>query len=151
MNTLFLALLAYTFLFLTLHDWVPLGRLNDLPALRSQRSLRARVLASGLMGAFSGWALYLNWSQSPHPSGDTRWYTFILFALFVPGMLRAWWIPYLFGVGLSEEFIANYKVMFGNTITLLPRRHGITVDLLHMTFHLVVLVTLAIAAVRCFG
>jgi hypothetical protein len=150
MNAAFLCLLACEFLFLSLHDWVPLGRWNDLAALRSRRSLQARVLASTLMGAFSGLALYWNWSQSPSPSHAVRLYTLIAFALMLPGILRAWWVPYLFGAGLSDTFIADYAVMFGNTYTFLPERHGITVNALHVVFHVLTLATVALAALRYF-
>jgi hypothetical protein len=150
MNNLFLALLLIHFLFLSLHDWVPLGRWTDLPALRSQRSLKARIIASVLMGLISGLALYLNWTQSPVPSYGTRLYTLILYAFYIPGMLRAWWIPYLFGVGLSDKFIADYKVMFGNTYTWFPERNGITVNALHTIFHATVVVELVLAAIRFF-
>jgi hypothetical protein len=148
MNNFFLVLLLAHFLFLGLHDWVPLGRWTDLPALRSQRSLKARILASVIMAAIQGIALYLNWSQSPHPSYGTRLFTLILYAAYIPGMLRAWWLPYLFGVGLSEKFIADYKIMFGNTITWFPERNGITVNALHTVFHISVVVELILAAIR---
>jgi len=148
MNDFFLALLLAHFLFLGLHDWVPLGRWTDLPALRSQRSLKARVIASVLMAAIQGIALYLNWSQSPTPSYGTRMFTLILYALYIPGMVRAWWLPYLFGVGLSDKFIADYKIMFGNTYTWFPVRNGITVNALHTVFHISVVVELVLAAIR---
>jgi hypothetical protein len=150
MNALFLALLVYSFLFLGLHDWVPLGRWNDLAALRSRRSLQTRLIASLVMAAMAGTALYFNWTQSPHPSHATRLGTLILFACYVPGMLRAWWVPYWFGVGLSPQFLADYEVMFGNTVTFLPKRHGITVNALHVQFHVLTLMTLVLAAVRYF-
>jgi len=148
MNNFFLALLLVHFLFLGLHDWIPLGRWTDLPALRSQRSLQARILASVIMAAIQGIALYLNWSQSPHPSYGTRLFTLILYIAYIPGILRAWWVPYIFGVGISEKFIADYKIMFGNTYTWLPERNGITVNALHTVFHLTVIIGLVIAAVR---
>jgi hypothetical protein len=148
MNNLFLAILLAHFLFLGLHDWVPLGRWTDLPALRSQRSLKARILASVIMAAIQGIALYLNWTQSPHPSYGTRLFTLILYAAYIPGILRAWWVPYLFGVGISEKFIADYKIMFGNTYTWFPQRNGITVNALHTLFHISVVVELILAAIR---
>jgi hypothetical protein len=149
-NSLFLSLLAFHFLFLSLHDWIPLGRLNDLPALRSQRSFTARIIASLLMGAFSGLALYLNWTQSPLPSHSTRLYTLILYVIFTAGLIRAWWLPYCFGVGLSDKFIAEYKVMFSNTYSFLPVRNGITVNALHILFHVTAVLALVLAAIRLF-
>ncbi len=148
MNSLFLSLLAFHFIFLSLHDWIPLGRLNDLPALRSQRSFSARVIASALMGAISALALYLNWSQSPLPSHPTRIFTFVLYAFFTAGLIRAWWLPYLFGVGLSEKLVAEYKVMFSNTYSFLPIRNGITVNALHIVFHVTAVLALVLSAIR---
>jgi hypothetical protein len=148
MNNLFLALLLWHLLFLSLHDWVPLGRLTDLPALRSQRSFTARILASLLMGAFSGLALCLNWAGSPNPARGVLLFTLILYSFFLFGAIRAWWLPYLFGIGLSKKFVADYQIMFDNTYTWLPRRNGITVNALHVIWHCTAVITVVLAAIR---
>lgn len=148
MNTLFIALLVWHVLFLSLHDWIPLGRLTDLPALRSQRSLKARILASLMMGAISGYALYLNWVHSPSPSRGILLFTLILYSFFLLGAIRAWWLPYLFGIGASEKLVDEYQVMFGNTYTWLPERHGITVNAIHIVWHLTAVLTVVLAAIR---
>jgi hypothetical protein len=148
MNTLFIALLVWHVLFLSLHDWVPLGRLTDLAALRSQRSLRARIIASILMGAIAGLALYLNWVESPTPSNGVLLFTLILYSFFLLGAIRAWWLPYLFGIGASEKLVAEYQVMFGNTYTWLPKRHGITVNAIHIVWHFTAVITVVLAALR---
>ncbi len=150
LNPVFLALLVWHFLFLTLHDWLPLGRWNDLAALRSQRSLRARAIASLSMGLLAGIALYLNWTQSPNPSHGTRLYTLLLYAFMLAGLLRAWWLPYWFGIGLSSKRVDEYKGMFGNTVTWFPVRNGITVNALHTVWHVTDMVTVVLAAIRYF-
>jgi hypothetical protein len=148
MNTLFLGLLVWHVLFLSLHDWIPLGRLTDLPALRSQRSRKERILASLLMGAISGLALYLNWAHSPSPSRGILLFTLILYLFFLAGAIQAWWLPYLFGIGASEKLISEYQVMFGNTCTWLPIRNGITVNAIHIVWHVTALLTVVLAAIR---
>ena len=151
LNGLFLALLVWHFLFLSLHDWVPLGRWTDLAALRRERSLRARVLASVGMGLVSGLALYLNWRGSPLPSHGTRLFTLILFAFFLMGLMRAWWLPYWFGIGMSRKLVEEYQGMFGDTVTWFPVRNGITVNALHTVWHVTAVVTVVLAGVRYFS
>jgi hypothetical protein len=122
-------------LFLLLHDWVPLGRLNNHAAKRRMDShselawttlLPAIPVAIGLWGTathiatrYPGWLTWLLWIT----------YVTLLF-----GMLRAWWIPYL--LRAEPERAARYRLIFAGTHRFLPERNGIAPDTLHVSLHL---------------
>ena len=70
----------------------------------------------------------------------------ITYGIFILGMLRAWWIPYL--VLPDTERAARYQIIFAGTHSFLPRRNGMAPDTLHSVFHLVTLATLAALFLR---
>jgi hypothetical protein len=146
----FIALQAFVVLFITLHDWVPLGTLNDVAAVRStdgvSRLARVTLLSAlpfviALVGTiwyahrrFPDWLFWLLW---------------LSYGGAIYGMLRTWWIPYLI---LPEPArAARYQRMFGRTHSCLPARNGIRPNTLHVALHMVliaVLVILTIITVR---
>jgi hypothetical protein len=136
-------------LFIALHDWVPLGVLNNLAAIGAADT-RGRLLwvtlisvlpfAVGFVAtayysatAFPGWLAYLLW---------------ITYTAGLYGMLRAWWVPYL----LVEDPVraARYQVRFANTHAFLPMRKGIRPDTLHVIFHVVLIATFVLLCVLTF-
>jgi hypothetical protein len=132
---------SFHVLFLLLHDWVPLGRLNDIGAVRRANSRRALVLGtliSSLPFAF-GWLASARYLSVPYPHW-LRIYLLAAYAFLFAGEIEAWWSPYLFGwpAGKSER----YRIMFGNTHAFLPERHGITPNTLHAMLHTVTVATL---------
>ena len=137
MTTAFLALQSFVVLFLALHDWIPLGRLNDLRAVRSVDSRAHLVMVTVLStlpfaACLAGSAYYL---RAPFPGWLvwTLWVSYVGIAL---GGLRAWWIPYFF---IEEpKRAARYQIMFGRTYSFLPERHGITPNTLHVALHLAI-------------
>jgi hypothetical protein len=70
----------------------------------------------------------------------------ITYGLFLFGMLRAWWIPYL--VRPDAERAARYQIIFAGTHSFLPRRNGIVPDTLHTVFHVAVVATSLIIVLR---
>jgi hypothetical protein len=142
---LFIACQICVVLFIALHDWIPLGRLNNLAGIRSVDSLAKRVVvtvlstlpfAVGLAGSlyyangvFPGWLRYLLW---------------ISYGVGLYGMLRAWWIPYL--LIKDPARVARYQTRFAQTHAFLPMRNGMRPDTLHVCFHLV-LVLLVVSLV----
>jgi len=84
--------------FLWLHDWVPLGRLNDVAAVKRQDStarlgrvtlIQSLPFTAGLLFSIIYLALcrrYPEWLRS--------WLWVSYFLLFA-GELTAWWFPYL--------------------------------------------------------
>jgi hypothetical protein len=143
----FLALQVVVVAFLLFHDWVKLGRLNNLAAIRGEDTLAHRVFvtlipavpaAIGLLFSARHFGqLYPDWLEM------LLWITYVIF---LAGLLRAWWIPYL--VKPDPERAARYQIIFANTHTFLPRRNGMAPDTLHSLFHLVTVTTLVALFIR---
>lgn len=143
LQEILLALQAFQVLFLWVHDWVPLGRLNDVAAVRSQdttaRLIRITLIQSvpftiGLI--FSAMNLghrYPGWLI------DWLWISYVL--IFI-GQLRAWWLPYL--VRPEPTRAARYQIMFGKTHSFLPVRNGIVPNTAHILLHIATLATLIV-------
>ena len=85
-----LALQFVIVLFLFLHDWVPLGRLNNLSGVRTANP-GSKLLAATLISA-APFAIGLVASAIYFRSGFPPW---LYWGLLFYGLLRAWWIPYL--------------------------------------------------------
>jgi hypothetical protein len=146
LQTLLLVLQAFQVAFLWLHDWVPLGPLNDVAAVRAQdplpRLIRVTLIQSvpftlGLI--FS--ALYFG---RPYPSW-LYYYLSVSYGLLFLGQLRAWWVPYV--VSPDPERAARYRAMFGRTHAFLPLRNGMVPNTAHILLHLATLATLVVLAV----
>jgi hypothetical protein len=145
MLALLLALQIFHVAFLALHDWIPLGRLNDVRAVREENPggkllvatfistvLFAPPLVVGLMhvhGPWPGWVWIWLW---------------VGYGLLFIGEIRAWWWPYFFGT--SEKTVERYRVMFGGTHAFLPARRGIRINTLHFVLHVLTLTTLVVLA-----
>jgi hypothetical protein len=147
LDTAFLALQALVVLFLLLHDWVPLGRLNNLAAIRGEDSLARRIFVTLLPVVPTAVCLYfcaIHFGQAyPDWLQMTLWITYCTLLL---GLLRAWWVPYLFGT--DPERAARYQIIFAGTHSFLPRRNGMAPDTLHSAFHACVLATMALLLLR---
>src|SRR5215472_10515042 len=128
---------------LLLHDWVPLGSWNDLPAARKQHSQKALALGTFVSSLFPLIGLVL--SVAYWNSGWPRWlYIYLLAAygfLFI-GEVEAWWIPYL--VWSQPKRAAEYAVMYSNTFAFLPARNGLRINALQCVLHAATLVTVLI-------
>jgi hypothetical protein len=144
-DKLLVALQAFQVAFLWVHDWIPLGRLNDVAAVRKQDSLgrliRITLIQSvpftvGLL--FS--ALYLGRSYP----GWLYYYLWISYGLLFIGQLRAWWVPYL--VSPNPERAERYRAMFGRTHAFLPKRNGLVPNTAHILLHVATLATLVVLA-----
>jgi hypothetical protein len=129
-----LALQCFDVVFLALHDWIPLGSLNDLKGVRAANP-GSKLLTTTLI-SFAPYAVGLAGSilyfGRTYP-GWLYWWLWISYVLLLCGQLRAWWIPYLFRP--EPERAARYKVMFGATHAFLPERNGIRLNTLHVVFH----------------
>jgi hypothetical protein len=146
-ETIFLALQTCVVAFLLFHDWVPLGRLNNLAAIRGQDTLPRRILVT-LLPAVPA-AVGLLFSARHFGQSYPHWlemFLWITYGLFILGTLRAWWIPYL--VLPDKERAARYQIIFAGTHSFLPRRNGMAPDTLHTLFHLVTLATLVALFIR---
>ena len=126
-----LALQAFQVLFLWVHDWIPLGRLNDVAAVRSQDTGRRLVTVTLIQSI--PWTIGLGFSLlhfgRPYPD-----WLLISYSLLFIGQIRAWWIPYLFRP--EPERAARYQIMFGKTHSFLPPRNGMVPNTAHILLHL---------------
>jgi hypothetical protein len=131
--------------FLAFHDWVPLGKLNNVAGLRAVDTHNrlvfttvvstapfAAVLVVSILFASVEYPIWLLW---------WLWGTYLVCAY---GIFRAWWIPYL---GTPDpERAKRYSIRFAGTHGFLPERNGIRPDTLHVAFHVLVVVILVALA-----
>ncbi len=147
MNAL-VALQAFHVLFLLLHDWVPLGSLNEVKAVRAENP-GTKLLTSTLVGTapfavgLAATACYF-YTRGTFP-GWVQWWVWISYVMLFGGELRAWWIPYFFGT--TEERRMRYRAMFGGTHAFLPERNGVQPNTLHVVLHVVTVATLVVLAI----
>jgi hypothetical protein len=131
--------------FLLLHDWIPLGPLNDPGAVRSEHPPAKMLLGTSISTLPFAIALGYSLHSLHHPW--PRWlfiFLWIAYAFLFAGELEAWWVPYFFGT--KPERVASYDRMFGATHAFLPARHGIRVNTLHVILHATTLATLVVLA-----
>lgn len=147
LKVVFIALQAFNFAFLLLHDWIPLGRLSNLAAIRSQDTVSHRLFVTflGAIPAFVGLFYSVIYFAQPYPHWLDMW-LWITYGLLAFGVLRAWWIPCLFLPDAQRA--ARYQIIFANTHSFLPRRNGIAPDTLHTVFHSALLATLIVLIIK---
>lgn len=146
-ETTFLALQTFVVVFLLFHDWIPLGRLNNLAAIRGQDTRLHRIFVTLLPGVPAAIGLFFSARHFGQSYPDwLEMLLWITYGVFILGMLRAWWIPYL--VLPDAERAARYQIIFAGTHSFLPRRNGMVPDTLHTVFHLVTLATLVALFIR---
>jgi hypothetical protein len=136
----FLAGQLLVVLFIVLHDWIPLGRFNNLAGIRGADTTATLLLVTALSTFPYALALIASvyYAKSHFPMWLT-WLLWISYGAGLYGMLRAWWVPYL--LVNDPARIARYRLRFANTHAFLPLRNGIRPDTLHVCFHAVFLVT----------
>jgi hypothetical protein len=141
-----LALQCFHVIFLALHDWIPLGTLNDVKAVRATYPV-PKLIAGALISlipfaiALAASVIYLG---RVYPAW-LFWWLWISYGFLFYGELTAWWFPYLFRN--EPERAARYQVMFGATLSFLPERNGISPNTLHVILHLFTLATLVVLGV----
>ena len=147
MLSLLLALQIFHVLFLALHDWIPLGRLNDVRAVRREVSV-AKLLAGTVVSTSPFLVPLVVGLRHPHgPWPGWVWiWLWVAYALLFIGELQAWWWPYF--MGTTEETVERYRVMFGATHAFLPTRRGIRINTLHFVLHVLTLTTLVVLAIE---
>jgi hypothetical protein len=146
----FLAFQMFVVLFIGLHDWVPLGRLSNMQGIRATDSTGRLVIVTALstLPFAIGLVGSLYYSKTHFPSW-LAWTLWISYGAGVYGMLRAWWIPYLFRIDPARA--KRYQLRFAQTHAFLPERHGIRPDTLHVCFHIVLLTTMILLVALTFS
>lgn len=131
---------------LWLHDWIPLGPLNNVTAVRAADS-PARLIWVTIVQS-GPYTIGLIFSLLNLKTGfpDWLWYwLWISYGLLLAGAIKAWWLPYL--VRPEPVRAARYNAMFGTTHSFLPGRNGIVPNTLHVVLHVCTAATLIVLAV----
>lgn len=146
LNQGLIALQAFVVFVLWTHDWIPLGRLNDVAAVRRSNPLRKLVAVTLIQSVpyTIGLALTLRLGGAPH-GGFARGWLWVTYVILLVGQLRAWWVPYL--VAPDPVRAARYREMFGGTLAFLPIRNGMVPNALHVALHLATIAILIVLAV----
>jgi hypothetical protein len=120
----FLGCQLFVALFIALHDWIPLGKLNNLAGIQAVDSKRRLLVVTVI-------------SSLPYAIGFVAsvYYVASGFPIAFYGMLRTWWVPYLL-IGDPVRAARNQQ-RFAHTHAFLPTRNGIRPDTLHVCFHAV--------------
>jgi len=141
-----LALQCFVVLFVALHNWIPLGTLNNVKGVRAAFPTRKLFFTTllNLTPAAIGLTASVISIARPYP-GWLIWYLWIFYGLACYGSLKAWWIPYL--LRPDPALIARYRIMYAGTHSILPERNGIRPDTLHIVFDLVTVAILLCLAV----
>ncbi len=131
---LFIGGLLIILVFNLIHDWVPLGSLNDLEGIRSQHTIDelVTITITNTVSILIVLTLALWFAGKRYPLWARIWIVVHLACVLI-GVLNAWWIPYF--TGADAEFVAKYQAMFGNTHAFLPEMNGIVPNTLHVLFH----------------
>lgn len=141
-EALLIATQAIQVLFLLLHDWLPLGRLTNLAAVRAVDSTAKLLCTTLLSAAPYAFGLGESLAAFPHWPPWLRLYLQWLYGISILAVLWAWWIPYL---SPSDSARAErYRTRFAGTFAFLPKRHGFAPDTLHTLYHALVLTTLVL-------
>lgn len=140
-----LALQTFHVAFLLLHDWIPLGHLNDIAAVRRENALPPLIANTLIVGGLFGFGLAgsVHYYGRAYPGWLHTW-LWVSYVLLFLGELRAWWIPYL--IQAEPQRAARYQAMFGRTHAFLPVRNGIVPNTLHIILHAATLATLLLLA-----
>jgi len=145
-----LVLEGFAVLFVGLHNWVPLGSLNDVKAVRSEFP-RGKLVLTTLFNltpvaiGFVGTAVHVS---KPFPEW-LLWWLWITYGLGCYGSLKAWWIPYL--IRAEPERAQRYQVMYRSIHSSFPERNGVKLNTLHLMFDVIavaILILLALLTAR---
>lgn len=131
--------------FLLLHDWIPLGRFTNLPAVHSSDS-RSELLRTTFLSALPFVLVFVvscvYWRASAWPGWLLSWLR-VSYLVLLAGALWAWWIPYL---ALPDPKRAlRYRQRFAGTLRFLPERNGIAPDTLHVFYDSIIVITLVLS------
>jgi hypothetical protein len=141
-----LALQCFVVLFVALHNWIPLGTLNNVKGVRGEfptGTLLVTTLINFTPFAI-GLAATVFYFGRVYP-GWVFWWLGITYGLACYGSFTAWWMPYL--LRPDPQRAARYRTMYAATHAFLPERNGIRPNTLHVLFDIVTVAILIDLAV----
>jgi hypothetical protein len=143
-EAVFILLQCIIVVFLLIHDWIPLGPLNDVKGVLSQNTVKQNLVITGINTVPFAIGLFISLVHigKPYPL-YAKIYLVLTYALLFMGELKAWWIPYFFGT--DPQRVRRYEVMFGKTHSFLPKRNGIVPNTAHTLLHICTLIVLILA------
>ena len=150
----FLVCQLFVVLFIALHDWIPLGSLNNLRGVHQADSRSKLVLVTALstLPFAIGLAASTYYATTRFPMWLV-WLLWITYGTALYGVIRTWYVPYLLVPDPARA--ERYKTMFSRTHSFLPARNGIAPNTLHVIFHVIVIATAVLLVVltyhRVFG
>jgi hypothetical protein len=150
LQAVLLALQSFHVLFLLFHDWMQLGRLNDVRAVQAAHPKRLLLVGTAVSSLLPGIGLLLSFLYLGQvwPGWLAGYLAFAYLFLFA-GEIEAWWAGYFFGYRIDRA--ASYRAMYGKTATFLPERNGIRPNALHVTLHTATVATLVLLAAWFLG
>jgi hypothetical protein len=136
-----LALQCFVVLFVSFHNWILLGTLNNLKGVRMEFPT-GKLLLTTLIN-FTPFAIGLAatafYFGRAYPAW-VSWWLWITYGLACFGSFTAWWRPYLFRS--DPQQVARYQTMYAATHPFLPERNGIRPNTLHVLFDIVTIAIL---------
>ena len=132
---------------LWVHDWLPMGSLNDIEAVQA-RDTRSRLIRITLIQSLPftiGLLASITYVTNGRPHWLWNW-LWIRYGTLFAGELRAWWWPYLFQ--RDSKRAERYRAMFGRTTAFLPQRNGIVPNTLHTILHTSTAATLIVLCLK---
>ena len=110
--------------FLWFHDWIPIGRLNDIQAVKKQGSQKCLVATTLIQSVPYTLGLFFSFCCYNHLRSSWVYrYLLTAYILLFIGELRTWWVPYFW---IEEpNWAERYRVLFGNTHSFFPERKGV--------------------------
>jgi hypothetical protein len=147
LEAILIGLQAFQVLFLAVHDWVPLGKLNDVAAVHGETPPGPLFITTVLQTSFFAIGLFfsMRYFGRTYP-GWLNYWLWISYATLFIGEIQAWWIPYL--VTPDPKRAARYQKMFGSTHSFLPHRNGMVPNTAHILLHLATVATLLVLFLR---
>lgn len=143
---LLIGLQAVQVAILWLHDWAPLGPLNDVRRVQAEDSrLRLIVVTLIQSGSYTLGLVFTVLHRLTRRPGWVWGWLWVSYLLLFAGELRAWWAPYL--VRAEPDRAERYRRMFGGTHAFLTVRNGIVPNTLHCVLHAATAATLLILGV----
>jgi hypothetical protein len=137
---------CFVVLFVALHNWIPLGALNNVKGVRiafpTGKLLWTTLLNLTPVAIGLGATVYYSGRVFP---GWLIWFLWITYLLACYGSFRAWWMPYLFR--RDPALVERYQTMYAGNYSFLPERNGIRLDPLHVLFDIVTIAILIDLAV----